>query len=824
MSSKTHCDLCGLRLPGNSITAEWKGARYFFCCAGCRHVFLLLGESGLIEGDFKESDLYKQCQSLGIIGNPDRAADEAPDVSAEALKGARELVLHVEGMWCSACSWLIEKVVGSKKGVLNARIVFASDTARVHYLPREISPAEIARTIDDLGYRTVSRDRIQSSAQRERNRLLIRTGIAFFLLMNVMFFSYTLYIGYFQELAPQIRAGVPWILLALSLPAVFWCGTPIHYKGWISIRAMVPTMETLLSLSIFSSFFYSVYALVDGRDYFYFDTATALVTLLLVGKLIEVSAKQKTSESIHRLYGMLPKKVRLKTGDGERMVAVESLREGDAFIVRPGEKIPADGRVVAGRTTVDESLLTGESMPRRKGAGEEVIGSSMNLSGVIEVEALRVGGETLLSGIIRMVESALARKSPLERTVDRVARFFVPAVLLLSLAVFSFLLARGAGLEASLIRGVTVLVIACPCALGMATPLAVAAGIGFAARQGILVRDGIALQAAEKTDTLVFDKTGTLTEGRFDVLDLIPAEGHDPEVLGLLASVERHVNHPIGDTIARAWGERTAEAADVRIEAGGGVEGRVGESRVCLGTASFVAENGFSLPDRLLEESREQSAQGRTAVFFGVEGVEEMGCLILGDALKPTAREAVSGLRKMGISVFLLSGDSWATTAAVAGQAGIDDFFAEALPKEKIEKIRSLQREGHRVAMIGDGINDAPALAQADVGMAVGGGTEIAMESSDITLLRDDLTLVGEAIDTSKRTVRAIKQNLGWAFLYNAVGIVLAVSGCLDPLIAAGAMLVSSLSVVANSLRLKEGKGQVKKKLIEFFLPWLDEG
>jgi len=822
MSSKTHCDLCGLRLPGRPFTEDWKGERYFFCCQGCRHVFLLLAENGLIEGDFRESELYKQCLSMGIIGNPGRV-DDGPRVSAEALKDARELTLHVEGMWCSACSWLIEKVLSSKKGVVDARIVFASDSARVHYDPRDITPAEIAQAIDGLGYRTVSRAQLQTAARSDRNRLLIRTGISFFLLMNVMFFSYTLYIGYFQELSPEIKAAVPWILLALTIPAVFWCGMPIHSKGWLSLKAMMPTMETLLSLSIFSSFLYSVYALVKGLDHFYFDTAAALGTLLLLGKLIEVSAKQKTSESIHRLYDMLPKKVRLKTENGERLVSIESLQVGDTFVVRPGEKIPADGRVAAGRSSVDESLLTGESKPRKKGPGEEVIGSSMNLSGVMEVEATRVGGETLLSGIIRMVETALARKSPLERTVDRVARFFVPGVLCLALAVFSVLLCQGAGLEASLIRAITVLVIACPCALGMATPLAVAAGVGYAAGKGILVRDGSALQAAEKIDTLVFDKTGTLTEGRFEVLDILPAEGHEPGVLGLLAAVERHANHPIGETMTRAWDGEILEAENVQIEGGKGIEGRANGRLVSIGTERFLRERGFSLADDPAARAGRESEQGRTVVFFGLEGVEGMGLLILGDALKSSAISAVERLKRMGISIMLLSGDSADTTAAIARQAGIDEFHAEALPEEKIERIRALQDRGSRVAMIGDGINDAPALAQADLGLAVRGGTEIATESADITLLRDDLTLAGEAIDTSIRTVRTIKQNLGWAFLYNTVGVFVAISGWLDPLIAAAAMLVSSLSVVGNSLRLKVGRGKVKRKLVEFFLPWLDD-
>ncbi len=832
MFQKTHCDLCGLRLPKRAFVSEREGVSYSFCCAGCRHVFELLAESGLIGSDYKESDLYKQCLALGIIGNPEKAPAEQ-ELSAEELKGAKELLIHVDGMWCSACSWLIEKVLGSRKGVLEARVNFASDTARIYYRPEEIAPSEITAAVDSLGYKVLSRDELQEASVRERNALLIKMGVALFLLMNVMFFSYVLYIGYFQEVAGEMRAGVPYILLALTIPAVFWCGLPIHRKAFGSLRAGAPTMELLLSISILSAFFYSIYALVSAQGEFYFDTAVGLVTLLLVGKLIEHSAKHRASESIHRLYQMLPKKVRIKTDAGERLVSVDTLQEGDRFVVRPGEKIPTDGRIAAGTTSVDESLLTGESKPIARHAGDMVMGSSMNLHGVIEVDAARVGDETLLSGIIRMVEGALARKSPLERTVDRIARVFVPAVISIALVTGLVVFSQGAGLEAALLRAITVLVIACPCALGMATPLAVAAGIGFAAGRGVLIRDGSVLGKAARIDTVLFDKTGTLTEGRFDLLDVVTG-GDDAggaaseEVLATIAEVEKFSNHPIGEALVRAWeegGRATGAARDVVIDEGKGISGTVGDQkggRVLVGTEAFVREGGFVIPDALAERGRGESARGRTVVFFGIEEGDRVGCAVLGDRLKSSAPAAVAGLREMGASLWILSGDSAATTAAIAEAAGIDAFRAEVLPQDKIDEVVKLQTEGSLVAMVGDGVNDAPALAQADVGIAMGHGTEIAVESSSFTLLRDDLGLVPLALDTSKRTVRTIRQNLSWAFLYNVAGIFLAVWGVLNPLFAAGAMLVSSLSVIANSLRLREGRGKMGKKLVEFFLPWLE--
>jgi len=826
MARPSHCDLCGLRLPKRSYLTRRNEKDYYFCCGGCRHVFLLLVESGVVENDFKESELYRQCLNLGIIANPSKSS-ESPKLSREDIQGAKELVLHVDGMWCSACSWLIEKVVGSKEGILDVRVIFASDTAKIYYVPQEIAPQLIAETIHNLGYRTISRDALQESGARERSELLIKTGVSLFLLMNIMFFSYVLYIGYFQELGPWIRVAVPYILFGLTTPAVFWCGVPIHRKAWRSILGGAPTMELLLSMSILSAYLYSTYGLVRGLSHFYFDTAAALVTLLLVGKFIEHSAKHRTADSIHRLYQMLPKKVRLKTTDGERMVSLENLAAGDRFLVRPGEKIPADGIILSGKTKTDESLLTGESEPVGKRPGDSVTGSSMNLTGVIEVEAVRVGEESLLNGIIRMVEGALTRKSPLERTADRIARVFVPAVLSLSLVTGMILLASGAGTEVALLRAITVLVIACPCALGMATPLAVAAGVGYAARLGILVKEGAALQVAEKVEIVVFDKTGTLTEGQFYLVDFIKGDGHTDEMLGWLAALEMHSNHPIGEAVLRAWKERELPVTvrDVVVIPGKGIRGMAESNRdipIMIGNEAFITGAGFSIAGDMRSKARVEEERGRTVAFFGIEGIREAGCLMMGDVLKPTAGDALTHLARQGIAVQLLSGDSLNTTAAIAGQAGISEYAAELLPEDKIERVRKLQDEGRRVAMVGDGVNDAPALAQADVGIAMAEGTEIAVESSSFTLLRDDLTLVGEALEISRRTVRAIKQNLAWAFLYNTIGLLLAVSGLLNPLIAAAAMLVSSLTVVGNSLKLKEGEGRMKQRLTEFFLPWLE--
>ena len=826
-SSETVCDLCGLRLPKRVYTANHQGIDRHFCCSGCRQVFLVLCESGLIEGNFKSSEIYQASLRLGIISNPEAETPSSVSHAPADLKDAQELVLHLDGMWCSACSWLIEKAVNAEPGVVHSRVIYASDTAKIYYRPEQISAERISQVIDKLGYKAAPREAATAAHAAERNALLLRMGLALFIMMNVMFFTYVIYVGYFQELAPEIQRLIPLVLLLLAAPSVFWCGRPIHQKAWRSLLAGAPTMELLLSLGIFAAFFYSVYAIWRGDNHFYFDTACSLVALVLVGKFIESSAKQKASANINRLYQMMPNKVRLVAPEGERLVAIEKLRVGDHFVVKAGEKIPADGRVVAGRAIVDESLLTGESKPIEKQSGDAVTGSTMLMNGFITVAALRIGEQTALAHIIKMVETALTSKSPLERLVDRLARVFIPLVLVLSSSTAAALLFSGAGLETALLRAITVLVIACPCALGMATPLAIAAGIGYAARRGILIRDGAALQLAGKVSTVVFDKTGTLTEGKFSVLNFNGGELAASAARRLVGSLEQASNHPLAVAIVEACKDQLLalfETSDVQIVEGRGISGLVlaveNPTRVVIGNETFVRENGFAIPREQRELVEREAERGRTVVFYGIAGYANAGYLVLGDSLKLNVQSVVTELQRLGAAVRLLSGDARLTTAAVAQQAGIVEFIAEARPEEKITTIRDLQKQQQIVAMVGDGVNDAPALAQAEVGIAMGSGTEIAIASSAITMMRDDLALVPEAIQLSRRTVRTIKQNLTWAFFYNAIGIVIALAGWLNPLMAVSAMLVSSLSVVGNSMRLHEGKGKTLEKLLEILVPW----
>ncbi len=818
----TTCNLCGLHLPKHPHNITSNGQEFLFCCSGCRQVFVLLSESGLLEGDYKNSELYQTSLRLGIIGQ----VDDSPannTLSPELIKDAEELVLHVDGMWCSSCSWLIEKVISAKPGVVQTCVIYASDTAKIYYKPEVIAPDAISKEIAKLGYTTSLRDADSKEQSGEKKSLLIRMGLALFLMMNIMFFSYVLYIGYFQELATEMSFLVPYILLGLTIPSVFWCGLPIHKKAYRSLINKAPTMELLFSIGIFAAFSFSVIAIALGYNHYYFDTAASLVALLLVGKYIELSAKHKASENVNRLYQMLPKKVRLKVMGDERLISIEKLQLGDRFIVKSGEKIPADGRVVLGRAVVDEALLTGESKPIEKNVGDGVVASSMNVNGQIEVETLRIGKETVLSNIIQLVEQALSTKSPLEQIVDRISRVFIPAIIGIALTTSLIMFVWGSGVELALLRGITILVIACPCALGMATPLAIAAGIGYAAKRGILIRDGSVLQNAARINTTVFDKTGTITEGKF----VLHRCNYEPisyeEALSYLGSIEQASSHPIANAIVSACKEKNitlTESSDITISDGMGITGRVNGKMVAIGNEEFIKQQGFAKAKIINELIEHEVDSGRTVIFFGIEGWSTAGYCSLGDTIKQASRIAVQTLHNEGAEVHLLSGDGDRTTSAIASLAGITTFRAQALPQHKIEYIKELQSAHNVVAMVGDGVNDAPALAQADIGFAMGDGTELAISSASVTLLRDDLTLIPETIEIARRTVRTVKQNLAWAYIYNAVGIILAIFGLLNPLVAAGAMLASSLSVVANSMRLREPKGKTLEKIIEILIPW----
>lgn len=825
------CELCGLTIGRHPFTRNFNGEEKQFCCLGCMNVYAILLESGVMAAgqDLRETEVFKRSLALGLISNGGAKTSSLPSVPPPIPLDAatQEVLLQVSGMWCSSCAWLIEHALAGERGVVSAEAFFASDLVKVKYCPQYLPPTRIAERIAELGYKAGEYTGEDESANAERLDLLLRLGISGFLYLNIMTLSMALYVGYFERISESVRRYLPFVLMGLATPVIFYSAMPILKLAWRGLVNGVMRMETLLGLGILAAYFYSAAQAFLGGEHIYFDTASAIVTLVLAGKLIERNAKAGTARAVTLLYRMMPKKVRLLAGTEERFVAADALNVGDVFVVKAGERIPADGLIVAGCSHADESLLTGESLPVEKEPGSAVVAGSVNVANVIQVRATKVGNETTLARIIHLVEHALGSKSSLERAVDRVSRIFVPAVVAVALATFLVCWLGGfTNSGEALMRAITVLVIACPCALGMATPLAVTSAIGWASRQGILVSDSRVLETIRKVDAVVFDKTGTVTEGNFALLEvwksapravasvafsaraslsttLAPYSNTDSECLQLLASLERYSEHPLGRAVVREAAEQgieLREAADIEIRKGLGLTGRVAGRQVFVGNRRLAEAQPAEIPDAVETHAKLLEAEGRTVTLFGWDG-EVKGTLAFGDRLRDEAAAVIADLKQRGIRTMLLSGDARETTAWTADAVGVDDFQAEVLPDEKTAVIENLQAQGLIVAMVGDGINDAPALALANLGVAVGSGADIAMKAAAVVLMSNSLGKLLDVFDLANKTWRVVRQNLFWAFFYNTLGISLAVLGVLNPIIAAGAMLLSSLSVIGNSKR-----------------------
>jgi cation transport ATPase len=856
MTTGRECDLCGLGCGKHPLRQHVGEADRYFCCLGCMNVYLILWESGSIRDgqDIRQTELFQRSLQLGLISNP-TSQEERTDTStrnvgaplladfARSGNHAEELLLHVTGMWCTSCAWLIEHALRKVPGVARAEASFASDLVKVQYHPQTLPPERIISRISTLGYRAQPYASDSDAADAEWRDLIIRTGVAAFLWANVMSFSLALYAGYFERISGSVRRGLPFVLMAMATPVVFYCGQPVLRLAWRGLLNRTLRMESLLALGILAAYGYSAAQAFRGEIHLYFDTATVIVALVLAGKLIERGAKEKVSRWVSLLHRILPNKVRLLARGSERFVSVDALAPGEIFVVKAGERIPADGLVVEGESHADESLLTGESLPVSKHSGEVVAAGSINIDGVLSVRATKSAGDSTLSRIIALVEQALSSRCEIERAVDRVSRIFVPCVVLIALLTFFFTWIVGTMPPAqSLMRAITVLVIACPCALGLATPLAITAAFGAASRRGILVRDTRVLETLRKIDTVILDKTGTVTEGKFSLLELVPCQelcaqpvfagaaanassevvdsrspfgrrppaGNAPaaksgdEALILLASLEQYSEHPLGAAVgafARQRGATLRDASTVEIHKGRGITGVVGGNHVLAGNRHLLKEQGVRINPTADEHARVWEDEGKTVSFVGWDG-ELRALAAFGDKLKPEAIELTAELKRRGVAVHLVSGDAHATTASVSSCLGTDSFQAEVLPEEKAGVVRRLQEGGAVVAMVGDGINDAPAMAQADLGIAMGSGTDIAIQAASVVLMNGSLPRILDVFDLSQKTMRVVHQNLFWAFFYNSVGITLAVAGILNPIMAATAMLLSSVSVVGNSMRL----------------------
>jgi cation-transporting ATPase V len=722
--------------------------------------------------------------------------------SAEETAGTTEMELSVSGMTCGSCAARVEKVLARQGGVEHAGVNFATERATVVFDPAQVRVEDLVAAVGNIGYGLAPPDvsaeaeTVDAEAALQRmwlRRVLVAWPLGLIVLVLSLFFMHE----------PWAR----WSAFALTVPVQFWAGWPFLHQATLRARARQANMDTLIAIGTLAAFTFSAYQVAFGASHsdHYFDTSALIIAFLLLGRYFEARAKGRASSAIRKLLELGAKEARLVVDGEERMAPIDTVRVGDVLRVRPGEKIPVDAEVLDGRSAVDESMLTGESVPVDKKPGDRVAGATINAQGALTLRATAVGADTALAQIVHLVEEAQGTKAPVQRLADRISGIFVPFVLALAAVTLVGWWVFAGDPGDGLVAAVAVLIIACPCALGLATPTAIMVGTGRGASMGVLIKGGEVLERSKRVDTVVFDKTGTLTRGEMALTDVVAADGDDGQaVLRRAGAVESSSEHPVGRAVLDGATDRlgsVAEATEFESVAGHGVRARLDGTVVHVGRRKLMDEAALVRPAALDEVAERLEGEGKTAIFVGWDG-RVRGVLAVADTLKEDAPAAVAELRAMGIEVVMITGDNRRTAASIAGQVGIDRVLAEVLPADKVNDVRRLQEEGRVVAMVGDGINDAPALVQADLGIAIGTGTDVAIESSDITLLSGDLHGVATAIRLSRRTFRTILQNLGWAFGYNVAALPLAVVGALNPIIAGAAMAFSSVSVVSNSLRL----------------------
>ncbi len=741
----------------------------------------------------------------------------------------RTVILPIRGMSCASCVNRVEKAIRSLKGVLQVSVNLATESASIEYLPQTVSIEDFKKVVRDSGYQVLEAEEedLVEKERRAREAELFQLKQKF--ILGVLLLTPILILMYggsfFEKNIGLSREGNFFLQFLLATPVQFWNGWPFYVGFWKALKQKTSDMNTLIAVGTSAAYFYSVLVTffpdlirVEGVMLdVYFDTSAAIIVLILLGRFLESRARGRTSEAIKKLIGLQPKIARVVRNGREIDIPVSEVQVGDLIIVRPGEKIPVDGIIKEGYSFVDESMVTGEPLPVEKKVGDQVIGATLNKGGTFRFEATKVGRETFLAQIIRLVQEAQGSKPPIARMVDLIASYFVPAVI--GIAIFTFFIWSLWGPSPSFtyafLTFIAVLIIACPCALGLATPTSIIVGIGKGAENGILIRGAEALEKAHQLQTIVFDKTGTITNGKPSVIEVIGFGGFTKEeVLCLAASAEKGSEHPLGEAVvkrAEEMGIRFLEAKDFKAIPGYGIETLIDSKKVLLGNLKLMEEKGVILNNLLIEAER-HSSKGMTVMVLSVNG-RPAGLIVVSDTLKENSPEAIRSLKRMGLEVVMVTGDHERAAKAIAQQVGIERVLAEVPPDRKAEVIKKLQSEGKKVGMVGDGVNDAPALAQADVGIAIGTGTDIAIETSDITLIGGDLRGVVTAIALSRATIRNIKQNLFWAFAYNtllipvAAGVLYPFFGILlNPILAAGAMAFSSVTVVSNALRLKRFK------------------
>ncbi|MBZ0168000.1 MAG: heavy metal translocating P-type ATPase [Kofleriaceae bacterium] len=867
-------------------TSRYKGLDYYFCAVGCKEAFdkspeQYVTEQFKVQGStFKPPDTVDQgSRTLRVVEIPIRGmtcascvariedglsrlsgveaasvnfATQQATISYDSERvtinrivqevrelgyevAVAELVLPIRGMSCASCVQHIEQALAIVPGVVSASVNFATERASVAYLASVTHPADLRQSIEQAGYHVADEaaaattpDQKQTIADAEirllRTKFLVGTAL-----------SLPVLVGSFPDWFPWAPAPLsdPYVLLVLTTPVQFWVGRQFHRGFWASLKHRTADMNTLVSIGTNAAYLYSAaltlfpasIAPAGMGAMTYYDTAAVLMTLIVMGRWLEAKAKGRTSEAIKKLIGLRAKTARVIRGDLTQDIPVEEVRVGDLVLVRPGEKVPVDGIIREGQSALDESMLTGESFPVDKGPGDQVIGATVNKMGSFKFEATKVGRETVLAQIVRLVEQAQGSKAPIQRLVDKIAGVFVPIVLVIAVVTFGVWLMFG-GEQAFLIalsNFVAVLVIACPCALGLATPTSIMVGIGKGAEHGILIKNAESLERAYQVNTIIFDKTGTLTIGQPVVTDVVSSfesrvSSFEPEtLLRLAASAEQGSEHPLGQAIidhAKATGLDLAEPQEFKATPGHGIRAIVEGREVLLGNVALMQQRGIDLYG-MDGQAEVLSGDGKTPMFVAVDA-RLVGIIAVADVVKPNSRVVVAALHDLGIEVVMITGDTRRTAEAIARQVGIDRVLAEVLPEHKALEVRRLQEQEKLVAMVGDGINDAPALAQADVGVAIGTGTDVAMEAADITLIGGDLRSIVTALQLSRLTVQNIRQNLFWAFAYNvilipvAAGVLYPLFGMLlSPVVAGAAMALSSVTVVSNALRLRRFRPMV---------------